>query len=86
MYSDLTGKFSVQSGRGNNYILVAYHYDANNIITTPIKNITGPCILNGITNIHEKLGKLVLTPNLHIMVNEVSEEIQKYFEEIYMQL
>ena len=30
-YSDLTGKFPVQSDRGNNYILVTYHYDANNI-------------------------------------------------------
>ena len=33
-YSDLTGQFPVQSDRGNNYILVAYHYDTNNIITT----------------------------------------------------
>ena len=32
IYSDLTGKFTVQSDRGNNYILVAYHYDANNIL------------------------------------------------------
>ena len=56
-YSDLTGKFSVQSDRGNNYILVAYHYDANNILTTPLKNRTGPCILSGITKIHDKLRK-----------------------------
>ena len=28
IYSDLTGQFPVQSGRGNNYILVAYHYNA----------------------------------------------------------
>ena len=36
-YSDLTGQFPVQSDRGNNCILVAYHYDANNILTTPLK-------------------------------------------------
>ena len=53
-YSDLTGKLPVQSYRGNNYILVAYHYDANNILTTPLKNRTGPCILSVITQIHEK--------------------------------
>ena len=46
-YSDLTGKFRVQSDRGNNYIMVAYHYDANNILTAPLKNRTGTCILNG---------------------------------------
>ena len=56
-YSGLTGKLPVQSDRGNNYILVSYHYDATNILTTPLKNRTGPCILNGITKIHEKLRK-----------------------------
>ena len=28
-YTDLTGKFSVTSSKGNKYILVAYHYDYN---------------------------------------------------------
>ena len=54
---DLTGKFTAQSDRGNNYILVAYQYDANNIITTPLKNRTGTCILNNITKNHDKLRK-----------------------------
>ena len=40
--SDLTGQFSVQSQRVKNYILVAYHYDANNIITTPLNKRTVP--------------------------------------------
>ena len=69
IYSDLTGKFPVQSDRGNKYILVAYHYDAKNIITTPLKNRTGPCILSGIKNIHYKLRTQGLTPKLHIMDN-----------------
>ena len=79
-YSDLTGKFSVQSDRGNIYILVAYHYDANNIITTPLKNRIGPCILISITKINDKLRKRGLTPKLHIMDNEVSEDLKKYIE------
>ena len=49
IYSDLTRKFPVQSDRGDNYIWVEYYYDANNNLTTPLKNKTGPCILNGIT-------------------------------------
>ena len=81
VYSELTGQFPVQSDRGNNYILVAYHYDANNILTTPLKNITGPCILSGITKIHDKLRKRRLTPKIHIMDNEVSEDLKKYFED-----
>ena len=81
VYSDLTGTFLVQSDRGNNYILVAYHYDANNILTTPLKNRTGPCILSGITKNHDQLRKRGLTPKLHIMDNEVSEDLKKYFED-----
>ena len=76
----------MQSDRGNNYILVTYHYDAENILTTPLKNRTGPCILSGITKIHDKLGKRGLTPKLHIMDNEVSEDLKKYFEDSYIQL
>ena len=55
IFSGLTRKFKVQSDIGNNYILVSYHYDANNIITAPLKKVNGPCILNGITRIHYKL-------------------------------
>ena len=80
-YYDLTGNFPVQSDRVNNYILVAYHYCANNILTTPLKNITGPCILNGITKNHNKLRKRWLTPKLHIMDIEVSEDLKQYSED-----
>ena len=65
---------------------MAYHYDANNILTTPLKNITGPCILSGITKIHDKLRKRGLTPKLHIMDNEVSEDLKKYFDGSDIQL
>ena len=78
-YSGLT-EFPVQSDRGNNYILMAYHYDANNIITTTLKKRTGPCIISGVMRIHDKLRKQGLTPKLHIMDNEVSEGLNKYFE------
>ena len=61
--------------------MVAYHCDANNILTTPIKNTKGPCILNGITKIHEKLRKQGLTPKLHTLDNEVSEDLKKYCED-----
>ena len=71
----------MQSDRGNNYILVAYHYDANNILTTQLINRTGPCTLNGITKIRDKLRKQGLTPKPHIMDNEVSEDLKQYFED-----
>ena len=37
-YQDLTGKFSLKSGRGNEYILVGYHYKKNYILAELVKN------------------------------------------------
>ena len=71
----------MQYDRGNNYILVAYHYDVKNILTTPLKNRTRPCILSDITKLHDKLRKRGLTPEIHIMDNEVSEDLKKYIED-----
>ena len=72
--------YSVIRERGNNYILVDYHYDANNILTSPLINRKVPCILNSIMKIHDKLNKWGLTPKLHIVDNEVSEDLKQYFE------
>ena len=36
-YIDLAGKFPFVSNKGNQYILVAYNYDANHISAIPIK-------------------------------------------------
>ena len=41
-YTDLTGRFPVQSLRGNNYILICYTYDGNAILSEPLKNRTAP--------------------------------------------
>ena len=37
-YIDITGRFPFRSLRGNQYILVAYHVDANAIYGQPMKN------------------------------------------------
>ena len=36
-YIDLTDRFPYRSERGNEYILVGYHYDANAILCTALK-------------------------------------------------
>ena len=35
-YSDLTGRFTYRSNRGNEYILVGCHFDGKLILATPI--------------------------------------------------
>ena len=84
-YLNLQNISLVQSDIGNNYISVAYHCGFNNILATPLKNRTGPFILSGKTKIHNKLRKRGLTPKIHIMDNEVSEDLEKYFEDSDMQ-
>jgi hypothetical protein len=38
MYTDITGRFPVQSNRGYKYIFVLYDYDSNAILVEPIKS------------------------------------------------
>ena len=44
IYSDLTGKFPIQSALSNKYILIVYHYDANSILADPLKDRTAKSI------------------------------------------
>ena len=37
-YTNLTGRFPYRSSRGNEYILVGYHYDSNAILVQPLGN------------------------------------------------
>jgi len=38
IYTDLTGRFPVQSRRGNKYLFVLHDYDSNAILAEPLKN------------------------------------------------
>ena len=45
-YTDLTGRFPMRSSRGNQYILIGYHYDANCIHGIAIKDRTATTLTN----------------------------------------
>ena len=81
-YMDLAGKFPYQSGRGNNYIMIVYSYDANGILVEPLKNRNAETIVQGWTNIHERLRRPSAGPNLYIMDNECSNELKAAFGEV----
>jgi hypothetical protein len=38
LYTDLTGKFPVQSSKGNSYVMVCYVYDDNYVKAIPMKS------------------------------------------------
>jgi hypothetical protein len=37
VYTDLTGRFSTTSSKGNKYVLIVYEYDGNAILAEPTK-------------------------------------------------
>jgi len=72
---DLTGRFPYTSRRGNQYILVGYHYDANYIAVTPLKRRTGTEITNGWKKLNATFAKAGMQPRTYIMDNETSKEL-----------
>ena len=75
-YSNLTGCFPLQSSRGNNYILVAYHPNANAILLEPLRNRTATEIVNAWKKINTKLKSCALKPNTWILNNECSADLK----------
>ena len=54
-YTDLTGRFPYRSSRGNQYIIVAYSYDANAILAIPINNRSAAFVTKAWEHIYNRL-------------------------------
>ena len=78
-YSDQTGKFPVQSSRGNQYIFILYHYDTNSIHAVPIQNRQAASITKAWLSTFALLQKHGETIDLHILDNECSDDLVKAF-------
>ena len=87
-YSDLTGRFPVQSNRGSNYILVVYEYDSNAILVRPLRNRTAPEIKRIFQDVVHYLTVRGLRPRLHTLDNEASTILRDYLrsEDVEYQL
>ena len=87
-YSDLTGRFPVQSNRGANYILVVYEYDSNAILVRPLRNRSAPEIKSAFQNVVHCLTVRGLRPRLHTLDNEASTILRDYLrtEDVEYQL
>ena len=77
IYSDLTGKFPVQSALGNKYILIVYHYNANAILADPLKDRTAKSIVSAHQRIYEYLTIRGLKPKFEILDNKCSHDLVK---------
>ena len=76
-YTDLTGRFPVQSSRGNNYILICYSYDGNTILAEPLKNRSAPEMIRAWNKVNDTLASAGIEPKIYILDNEISREYKQ---------
>ena len=77
-FSDLTGRFPIQSNRGANYIFVLYDNDSNAIIVRPLRNRSAQEIQRVFTTVHAYLVVCGLRPRLHTLDNEASTNLKDF--------
>ena len=75
-YQDLTGRFPIKSSRGNEYILIECHYDANCILGYPIKDQTAQSITNEWELLHLEFTNAGEPPDVWVLDNEISDDFK----------
>ena len=80
-YFDTTGRFPYKSARQNEYILVAYNYDANSILAEPIPNRKAHSMTSAWEKIHNIFQEAGVAPNTYILDNEFSKDMRTAFNE-----
>ena len=78
IYSDLPGRFPIESYRGMNYFFVAYIYKCNYIIIRPMKSRKDEDMVATFTEIYEELQAKGHQPALHVLDNECSKAVKNY--------
>ena len=79
-YTDLTGRFQYRSSRGNEYVLVAYHYDANAILATPVRNRQKETLVTAWSTLNRRFSAAGVQPTTYIMDNECSDDMRNALE------
>ena len=74
LYTDDTGCFPVHSRSGHQYVMIAYHCDANLILAVPFKTRKDTHRLKSYDKIMQRLRNHNLTVDLQILDNEASSE------------
>ena len=78
IYTDLPGKFPVQSIRNMQYIFVCYAYESNAILVRPMKNRSDESFVAAYKDIYEYLESKGFKPTLNVTDNECSKAVQDY--------
>ena len=74
LYTYDTGRFPVHSHSGNQYIMIAYHWDANLILAKPSTSKKDKHRLLAYDKLMQRLRNNKLTADLQILHNEASAD------------
>ena len=74
LYTDDTGRFPIYARSGNQYIMIAYHCDANLILAEPFSSRNDTHRLLAYEKIRKWLTDNKLIVDLKILYNEASAE------------
>ena len=78
-HTNLTGSFPYQSSRGNEYIFVGFHYDANAILVEPIKNRQAGTLTDVWSKMNTRFVQAGVQPHTYMMDNEISKHMKDAF-------
>jgi hypothetical protein len=79
IYTDLTGKFPVQSSKGNSNVMVCYVYDCNYVKVIPMKSWSNSERLKAYDTIHQERTVKGFKPKLQTLDNEASAALKNFF-------
>jgi hypothetical protein len=79
LYTDLTGKFPVQSSKGNSYVMVCYVYDCNYVKFITMKSRSASEWVKAYDSVHQELTVKGFKPKLQTLDNEASAALKNFF-------
>ena len=78
IFSDQTGRFPIQSSCGNKYVVIMYVYDANAILSYPIKNRSTGELSRVFQLVYAKLQTAGFKLQLHKLDNETPTTLETF--------
>jgi hypothetical protein len=79
LYTDLTGRFPVRSGKGNWYVMICYSYHCNYVTPVPMKSRSASEWLKAYGGIHKELTSREFKPKLQTLDNEATASLTSFF-------
>ena len=78
IYSNLTGRFSIESYTDMNYIAVCYVYKLNTILLCTIKNRDNKEMISAFKSCYNELNSKGHHPTLHVLDNNSFQAVKEY--------